>query len=116
MESNKYNKYEKAVEHVKKIKGFYRHVLIYFVINIVLIVSKKIPVLYVLVDKQKDDQAFIDWVNINIWSTPIIWGIVLLIHGLYVYRYKFSFFRGWEERKIKELMEEDNSVESSKWK
>jgi len=116
MENTKYNKYEQAVNHVKKIRGFHRHVLIYFIINIILIVVKRIPVIYVLTDNQTADHAFIDWIDINIWSTPVLWGIGLLFHGLYVYRFKFSFFRAWEERKIKEFMKEDSSIENSKWK
>jgi hypothetical protein len=115
MENTKYNKYEQAVKHVKKIRGFHRHVLIYFIINIILIVIKRIPILYVSIDNQNADQGFIDWIDINIWSTPILWGIGLLIHGLYVYRFKFSFSRTWEERKIKEFMKEDSSEENSKW-
>jgi len=115
MENTKYNKYEKAVKHVKKIKGFYKHVLIYFIINIILIGIKRIPILYVVNDNQNADQVFLDWMDVNIWSTPILWGIALLIHGLYVYRFKFPFFRSWEERKIKELMEKESSKETSKW-
>ena len=115
MENTKYNKYEKAVKHVKKIKGFHKHVLIYFIINIILIGIKRIPILYVVNDNQNADQVFLDWMDINFWSTPILWGIGLIIHGLYVYRFKFSFFRTWEERKIKEFMKEESSKESSKW-
>ena len=115
MENTKYNKYEQAVKHVKKIRGFHRHVLIYFIINIILFGIKQIPVIRILYENKDTNQAFIDWIDINIWGTPILWGIGLLIHGLYVYRFKFSFFRAWEERKIKEFMTEDNSMENSKW-
>lgn len=115
MENTKYNKYEQAVKHVKKIRGFHRHVLIYFIINIILFGIKQIPVIYVLYENQNSNQAFIDWIDINVWGTPILWGIGLLIHGLYVYRFKFSFFRTWEERKIKEFMDEDSSIDSKKW-
>ena len=115
MENIRHKKYEEAVKHVKKIRGFHRHVIVYFIINIILFVVKRIPIFYVSTDNQNADQAFLDWIDINIWGTPILWGIGLLIHGLYVYRFKFSFFRAWEERKIKEFMKEDNSRESSKW-
>jgi len=115
MENTKFSKYEQAVKHVKKIRGFHRHVLIYFIINIILFGIKQIPVIHVFYENQNSDQVFIDWIDVNIWGTPVLWGIGLLIHGLYVYRFKFSFFREWEERKIKELMKEDSSVENSKW-
>ena len=119
MENTKYNKYEQAVKHVKKIRGFHRHVIVYFIINIILFVFKGIPILYVLTDDQNAHHGFIDLIDINIWITTILWGIALVIHGLYVYRFKFPFFRNWEERKIKEFMKEDSSkdstIESSKW-
>lgn len=115
MEDLKYNKYNEAVKHVKKIRGFHRHVIVYIVINIVIIALGWKLAQFVLNKTPNPEQGFVDWMHINIWSTPVLWGIGLLIHGLYVYRFKFSFFKKWEERKIKEFMKEDSSIENSKW-
>ena len=115
MENTKYNKYEEALKNVKKIKGFYRHVIIYFIINIILIIIWRKAIFHILNETPIDDPGFIYWMDVNILSTPILWGIGLLIHGLCVYRFKFPFFKGWEERKIKEFMNEDSSIESNKW-
>ena len=108
MEDVKFNKYENAVKHVKKIKGFHRHVLIYFIINIVLIALAWKLTQFVLDTTPNPEKGFIDWMYINVWGTPVLWGIGLLIHGLYVYRFKFSFFKAWEERKIREIMDQDD--------
>ena len=115
MENTKNNKYEEALKHVKKIRGFHRHVIVYFIINIILLFIKRKAILQIFNETTIDDPGFIYWMNVDIIGTPILWGIGLLIHGLYVYRFKFSFFKGWEERKIKELMNKDSEIESNKW-
>ena len=115
MKDVQYNKYQDALKHVKKIKDFHRHVVVYFIFNIVIVALGWKLAQYVLSTTPNPDEGFINWMYINVWSTPALWGIGLLIHGLYVYRFKFSFFRAWEERKIKEFMKEDSSVENSKW-
>jgi hypothetical protein len=58
-----------------------------------------------------EDEGFIDWLNWNTYLLPLIWALVIAIHGIRVYRRKFKIFRGWEERKIKELIqkEEENN-------
>ena len=115
MKTIKNYQYEEAVKRVKKIKGFYRHVMVYIVVNIVLLILKRKTLIFLINEKSIDDHGFINWMNIDIISTPIIWGIGLLIHGLFVYRHKFSFFKGWEERKIREIMNEEDEVERKKW-
>ena len=115
MENAKNTKYEEALKHVKKIRGFHRHVLVYFIINIVIVALGWKLANFVLTTTPNPEKGFVDWMHINVWSTPVLWGIGLLIHGLYVYRFKFSFFKGWEERKIKELMDKDSEIEKNKW-
>lgn len=115
MENTKYTKYEEALKHVKKIRGFHRHVIVYFIINIVIVALGWKLANFVLNTTPNPEKGFIDWMYLNVWSTPILWGIGLIIHGLCVYRFKFSFFKRWEERKIKEIMDEDNTIESKKW-
>lgn len=113
MDTVRYNKYEDAVKHVKRIKGFYKHVITYVIINIIILIIKRKAIYFVVNNTTNIDQGFEDWMHINIWSTPVIWGIILIIHGLYVYRFKFSFFRNWEERKIKEFMNDDSDGHSN---
>jgi hypothetical protein len=119
MESVKYNKYEDALKHVKKIKSFHRHVVVYFIFNIVIVALWWKLAQFVLNTTPNPEKGFIDWMYINVWSTPVLWGIGLLIHGLYVYRFKFSFFRTWEERKIREFMDEGDQekglTKDQKW-
>jgi len=115
METKKFTKYEEALKHVEKIRGFHRHVIVYFIFNIIIVVLGYKFANFVLDTTPNHEKGFVDWIHINVWSTPVLWGIGLLIHGLYVYRFKVSFFKGWEERKIKELMSEEDIIQNNTW-
>ena len=83
-------KYEKAKKRVEEIKGFYSHLITYVVVNIILF----------LVD-------FFTSPGIWWFYWPLLgWGIGLFFHGMGVF--VFSKFPGknWENRKIKQVMEE----------
>ncbi|WP_445731220.1 2TM domain-containing protein [Mariniflexile sp.] len=98
METNSTEKsrYERAAKRVKRIRGFYSHALVYVVINTMI----------VIINTQNLDtgESYFQWHN---FTTLIFWGIGLLAHGLSVFAPNFIFGKDWEERKIKELMEQD---------
>lgn len=101
-------KYERAQKHVKKIKGWYNHLTIYIVVSVLLQLFYSgffgfTPI--------TDNTPF--YVRL---ISPICWGIGLSIHGLYVFHgnYFRNFWKGWEERKISEIMKEDQE-ELKKW-
>lgn len=101
--------YQTAKERVEKIKGFHQHLFVYVVVNIA-IVALRIPVLQFISKKTIDmDEGFYNWLDLNILLTPAIWGLALAVHALYVFKFWKGFLGDWEERKIKELMEQDKS-------
>ncbi len=83
-------KYARAKQHVSRLKGFYVNLTAYCII---------IPLLIAL----------------NIFSTsfpwvifPALgWGLGLFFHGAEVFEWNPFLGRGWEQRKIEELMEKD---------
>lgn len=84
-------RYEKAKERVEAIKGFYGNLTAYCIV---------IPIL-----------AFINYRTTSFtWVIfPAIgWGIGVLGHGLKAYGYNPLFGKHWEEKKIKQYMEDDN--------
>ncbi|WP_333600155.1 2TM domain-containing protein [Flavobacterium sp.] len=93
-------KYQQALKRVKKIKGFYTHLIVYIVINTMIIVTK--------IEFDKGQWSF-EWRHL---STALFWGIGLLAHGLSVFTPTFILNKDWEERKIKELMEKEKN---NKW-
>lgn len=104
---NKENsKYERALEKVEAIKRFYTHLRAYIIINVLLLLLRA-KIYKFFNDGDFTDVQFDRWLDWNTYGTAIIWGIGLLIHGLYVFHYKFRFFKNWEERKLKEILEKD---------
>lgn len=100
MENYNNRKLKRAKEKVKKIKEFYQHLTVYLLINTALI----------LINLGIFQNGVLDW-NIPKWpmfTTPFFWGVGLFFHWLGVFHNSFNFFRNWEERKIKEYMEEQD--------
>lgn len=86
------SKYVRAVERVEKLKEFYQNLASYVVV---------IP--------------FLVFINLYFspgfhwfWFPAIGWGIGVIFHWLEANNYNVFLGRNWEERKIKEMMEEDN--------
>lgn len=83
--------YKKAKERVEKLKGFYGNLISYCIV---------IPFLVVL--------------NMNTTSFPWVifpilgWGFGVVAHGMEAFGYNPLWGKGWEERRIKKYMEDDN--------
>jgi len=83
-------RYQKAKERVEAIKGFYGNLTAYCIV---------IP--------------FLVWLNFRTTSFPwaifpaMGWGFGLLMHGMEAYGYNPLWGKSWEEKKIKELMDND---------
>ncbi|TYA53896.1 2TM domain-containing protein [Formosa maritima] len=87
---------DRVRKRVKKIKGFYSHLLVYIVINIMIVIIN--------IQDLEPGESYFQFKN---FFTLFFWGIGLLVHGLSVFLPDFIFSKNWEERKIKELMEKD---------
>ncbi|GGB86066.1 hypothetical protein GCM10007424_27650 [Flavobacterium suaedae] len=84
--------YNKAVERIKTIKGFYFNLLIYIVTNAILI--------YINLKYSPQFQWF--------WYSVVSWGAGLLIYGIKAYGYMPFMGKSWEEKKLKELLGEED--------
>jgi uncharacterized membrane protein YdjX (TVP38/TMEM64 family) len=83
-------RYERARERVKELKGFYTHVAIYVLVNIGLFI--------------------INLLAGGVWwfYWPLVgWGIGLLVHAINVFGFGGRLGRDWEERKTRELMDKE---------
>ena len=82
-------KYQKAKERVEKIKGYYIHLTVYVVVNLMLLSINMIA---------SPDNLWFIW--------PLMgWGVGVVFHTLSVFGFVPEFGADWEERKIRELME-----------
>ena len=95
-------RYELAYKRVKRIKGFYVHLLVYIGVNTFLIIGNNN-------ESISSNHLFWSW---ETFSTALFWGIGLAAHGLSVFGNAIFFGQNWEEKKIQELMDKDKS---EKW-
>jgi len=94
-------RFEKASKRVKSIAGFYKHLIVYILVNIFLLAIK-----YYSLDP--NDNFF----EFSTFSTLFFWGIGLVFHALGVFGPTIFFGKNWEEKKIQEIM---NKEKSQKW-
>ena len=97
-ENNEYQKeqaYVRAKKRVKELKGFYWHAFWYVAVNIFLV--------FTLVSNGGD---LLDW---STYSTAIFWGIGLGFHAIGVFGKNLLFNKSWEEKKIREYMDNDKN-------
>jgi len=106
MKTSEKTKYERAQKKVEGIKKFYKHLRVYIIINVLLLLLRA-RIFKFFGDGDFSNVRFDRWLDWNVYGTAIIWGVGLLIHGLYVFQYKFKFFKNWEDRKLKEILEKD---------
>ena len=85
-----------ARRQVRRIRGFYIHLLVYIFINILLFVVST-----------WDEGLITGLQDLSNYATALFWGIGLLAHGAGVFAPNFFFGKKWEERKIRELMEKE---------
>jgi hypothetical protein len=93
---------EKAQKKVKEIRGFYKHLAAYLIINAFLLIMK--------LANLDADESFFEW---STFMTAICWGVGLFFHWYGVFGPDFMLGKDWEEKKIKEMMEKKK--ETNKW-
>lgn len=93
MESN-YNdreQYESARKRVKEIKEFYSHLLSYVVVNLFLMAVNLLT---------SPEHLWFFWPMLG-------WGVGIAVHAMKTFNLMPFLGKDWEERKMKEFMEEE---------
>ncbi|MBK5212409.1 MAG: 2TM domain-containing protein [Flavobacteriaceae bacterium] len=100
METKRSLAYLRAKKKVETLKGFYSHLVVYILVNTgIILVSANV------FNSKKID--FTDWSN---YVTAFFWGFGLVSHALYVFyviNIENNIFKRWEEKKIKQFLDED---------
>lgn len=92
------DRYLRAEKRVKEIKGFYWHLFWYLAVNIFLWTM--------IIMNLGKNESFFQYGN---FATAFFWGIGIGFHWLGIFGKNIIFFKEWENRKIKEIMEKDES-------
>ncbi len=94
-----------ARKRVEKISKFYKHLAIYVIVNIFL------SAIFIVGDVNDGDdfeKALFNFGNYKIW---FFWGIGLVIQALNTFGLNLFLNKGWEEKKIKQYIDEQNRKE-----
>jgi hypothetical protein len=96
--NNDEQRYVDAKKRVDEIKGFYGNLASYVVVNIFLMILNLLT---------SPEYLWFFW--------PLLgWGIGIVFHGLKVFRISPFLNKEWEEKKIKQFMEEEKKNQQ-KW-
>jgi hypothetical protein len=83
-------RYQRAKERVDRLKGFYWNLAMFGLVNLLLFA----------IDAFTGDGWWFYWVT-------IFWGFGVIVQGFTLFGPFTSMSRGWEDRKIRQYMEED---------
>jgi hypothetical protein len=84
-------KFQRAQKRVEALRGFYIHLGVYLLVNLLLFLLNIIVM---------PDDLWFYWVILG-------WGIAIVAHAFSVFGAERVFGADWEERKIREIMEEE---------
>ena len=94
---NTTDKLKRAKKRVEQIKGFYVHLAVYIVVNLIIVGSS-------VIRNGFEGEPVDFW---GAFSTTVFWGIGLAFHALHVFGMHGIFGRRWEQRQIRKYMEKD---------
>jgi len=95
--NQEYERYQRAQKRVQEIKGFYGHLTSFIVVMLFLVFINL---------RYSPEYLWFFW--------PLLgWGIGLVSHGFKAFDYSPFLGKEWEERKLKQFLEEENN--KTKW-
>ncbi|WP_179348299.1 2TM domain-containing protein [Winogradskyella pacifica] len=100
-------KYLRAKTRVEKLKAFYTHVTVYFVINTVVTAVKVMNNIH---NGETYSEAFFDFSTVASW---LVWGVGLALHAFSVFGLPLILGEDWEARKIEEYMNDELQQDKS---
>lgn len=111
MKNQQLTRLDIAKKKVTQIKGFYNHLAVYIIVNIALFLLQDKMTFILLSKRVFGSPEFLETNTWDVFGTPVVWGIIVIIHAINVFGNGFFFGRKWEERQIQKYMEHDKQVE-----
>lgn len=99
----KEQRYIFAKNKVEKISKFYKHLSVYIVVNLFL------SAFFVIKDVQDGDTLSEAILNFGNFKILFYWGIAIVINAINVFGFNIFFGKDWEDRKIKEYMNQQKN-------
>ena len=99
--------YERAQKRLGDIKGFYGHLAAYIIVNLIVMFTRAKFLILQGGNTSLENVELLNWIDWNVYGTPIIWGIFLAIHAIGTFGKNPFLGKSWEDRQIKKYMEQD---------
>ncbi len=96
--NNEEKRYLKAKKRIEELKQFYKHLVVYIVVNTFISLRK---IIRNLDNGETLNEAFFDSSTFIVW---FFWGIAIVLQAFKVFGFDLFMGKNWEEQKIKELM------------
>nr|WP_315198823.1 2TM domain-containing protein [uncultured Flavobacterium sp.] len=100
--------YNIAYKKVKRVKGFYSHLKVYFIVNVIIIISS---LNRDFIGNRFQESGLLD---LHTYYTAFYWGLGVLIHAFSVFGRDVFFSSDWEQKKIQKIMEKEKE-NTNKW-
>ncbi len=98
-------KYLEIKKRIKKQRNFYNHLQVFVIIMLILLLFSN--TIFDFFESHLHNPKTLKWARANIWVNALIWFVVIVIQGIYAFKYKIPFIDNWEQKKIKEFMNEN---------
>jgi uncharacterized membrane protein (DUF485 family) len=98
--------YKEAENNVKRIRNFYNHLQIFVIMMLVLLLFSDMIISFF--EARITNPNSLGWVKANIWVNVGLWFFGLIIHGIYAFKVKTNFIDKWEQKKMEEIIKENN--------
>ena len=93
----------RAKKRIEELKGFYVHFGVYICVNVFLTVK------HIYGDLENGFTFTESILEISSYGIWVFWGIGVIYHALKVFSFDFLLGKNWEDRKIKEYMNKNNT-------
>ncbi len=103
---DKESTFYRAKSRVDRLRGFYNHLVIYLLVNTGISTYK---IIRNMTHGETFNEAFFDLSTFVVWA---LWGIGLGIHAFSVFGLPFLLGANWEEKKIKQFMEDEEKYKT----
>jgi Na+-driven multidrug efflux pump len=102
MKNKPLTKEQIARKKVQALKDFYIHLAVFICCILLLIIFGKQLISFLTTQSSSGD--FLTWIYLNIVFLIVGWGVVVGVHAFWVFGRKISFFKNWEDKKLKEYL------------
>ncbi|AWX43149.1 hypothetical protein HME9304_00136 [Flagellimonas maritima] len=102
-----YTNRERAKKRVSQLKSLYSHITVYIIINIILFAIKAyyLDIFENIASGGVTIGSLLSW---DILSTPIFWGVILVVHSIRVY--SNPMIEKWETKQIQKYMQKEEGA------